>query len=334
MRVDWTTVKTFADNRGMAKFIQYVEWENSYYIKVQDDHFDLETIIDKVSPVPDPSDQKDFEDNYKASANTRVQSAEYNAQNVHILKNIEPSTKAVSHWWNDKTTWYQKSTRVTGETLTDSGDGLTWNSANADWINLVNGKVYGEDLISSTYAAKVYVDAVLQTSGYSIDYSLGDVIFSSSQAGKTVTVDYSHESGSTWSLIPTAGKMINIEHTEIQFCKDAKIPNAYYSGSQTTWFDFEIWVYNPLDLPNKIPYKSTKYKSEMDIINDANLAYGHPRFGNLPGTQDYITLPFNYGSLQPLKSSQGAELRVSLKDDIPIEGSFATVTVYYLSRDE
>ena len=130
--------------------------------------------------------------------------------------------------------------------------------------------------------------------------------------------------------------MINIEHTEIQFSGDVKIPNKFYGDLVTTWFDFQIWVYNPADLPNKILYKNTRYKSETDIINDANLAYAHPKFGNLADTsgKGYITLPFNYGSLQPLKSSQGAELRVKLKDDIPIEGSFATVTIYYLSRDE
>jgi hypothetical protein len=336
MRVDWTTLKGFADTRNIARYIQYVDYENSYFIKVRDEYFELETIIDKVSPVPDPSDQKDFEDNYKASANNRFISTEYGAQNVHVLKPTEPSTKQVSHWWNDKTTWYQKSTRVTGETLTTS-DNLTYSAVNTNFINLENGLMYQEDDYSAPHLVKVYADAVLQTTGFTINYAAGTVTFSSSQSGKTITADYSHPTGagqSTWTLAPEAGKMINIEHTEVQFSGDVKIPNKFFGDASTTWFDFQIWVYNPLDLPNKIPYRTIRYKSEMDIISDANLAYPHPKFGNLPGSSDYLVFPFNYGSLQPLKASQGAELRVSLKDDIPIEGSFASLTVYFLSRDE
>jgi hypothetical protein len=334
MRVDWTTIKAFVDDRSIEKYLQYVEYAGVYFLKANDNYFELHCEIVKESPAVDPSDQKDFEDNYKTNANARLNSGEYNALNVHTIKSMESSTKVVSHWWNDKTTWYQKSSQVTAETLTDSGDGLTWNSANTDWINLVNGLVYNEDTFSTTYLAKVYVDAVEQTTGFTINYATGDVVFGSSQAGKTVTADYSHENGSTWTLVPDAGKMINIEHTEVQFSGDVKIPNAFFSGNDTTWFDFAIWVYDPDDLPNKMLYKSTKYKSEMDIIADANLAYSHPKFGNLPGSGDYLTFPFDYGSLQALKASEGAELRISLKDDIPIIGSYATVTIYFLSRDE
>ena len=330
--VSWNDIKNFATTNGTK--IQWYEFETFYVTTTNNIYFDLVCEIAKTNPKS--TDQTDFETNYKVLNVPKLVSNEYGALNVHVLKTMEPSSKAVSHWWNDKTTWYQKSTRVLAEVLTDSGNGLIFNSAKANWINLFNGKIYQEDKISAPYIIKIYINDVIQTSGYTIDYKLGKVTFDSSQSGKTIKADYSHENGSEWCLAPTAGKMINIEHTEIQFSGDIKIPNKFYGDAVTTWFDFDIWVYNPANLPNKIPYKNTRYKSETDIINDANLAYTHPKFGNLKDTSSngYITMPFNYGSLQALKSSQGAELRISLKDDAPIEGSFATVTINYYSRNE
>jgi len=326
--IKWSDLKSLYDDVG--GHLRHIESDHEYKILLYDESIVHKCIIDK----EDTTDLDDFEDNYKAKSNIRRLSTEYEAQSVHVLKPTEPSTKAVSHRWNDKTTWYQGSTRVTGEALSDSGDGLTFNSANTHWINLANGLIYQEDDISSPYLAKIYVNAVLQTSGYTINYATGDVTFSASKSGQTITADYSYAVSSLWTLEPSSGKMLNIEHTEVQFAGDVKIPNAYHGDSNTTWFDFSIWVYNPADLPNKIQYSNTRYKSEADIISDANLAYPHRQFGNLPGTDEYLTFPFNYGSLQVLRNSVGAELRVSLKDDIPIEGSFANLTVYFLSRDE
>jgi len=97
---------------------------------------------------------------------------------------------AVTHNWCDPTTWYTESERVTDEELSDTGDGLTFDSVHEDWIDLVHGKVYREDLISAPYLPVVKVDGVEKTArapwadsggDYEIDYASGQVTFFESQ---------------------------------------------------------------------------------------------------------------------------------------------------------
>lgn len=336
IEVSWTNFKSVVDVRSMKTYIQYIEFPIEYYLRLNDGWLELECRIKKKDIANNQSDQKDFEDNYKTNANTRLTSSEYNAPSVHVIKSTKTSFKLISHMWNDPTTWYQKSTRITGETPTTS-DSLTYSCVNDKWINLVSGKIYQEDNFSADYVVKVYADAVLQTTGYTIDYLAGEITFGASKAGVAITVDYSYAGtgSSVFTFAPDAGKILLIEHTEVQCSADTKIPNEVHGDSNTTYLDFDIYAYNPADLPNKVPVRSTRYKSELDIINDSNLGQGWiPHFGNLPGGQNIFVFPFNYGTLKPLRASQGAELRVSLKDDIPLEGSFSSLTIYCMSESE
>lgn len=63
----WAEVKSFIDNRSICA--QFVEFSNKYWVVAIDGPFALQTLIPKVSPAPDPSDQKDFEENYKDDGN-------------------------------------------------------------------------------------------------------------------------------------------------------------------------------------------------------------------------------------------------------------------------
>jgi hypothetical protein len=74
MRVDWTELKAFVDERKLS--IQYVTIGNKYWLKAFDGPFDLETTIHKADTAPDPSDQKDFEDNYLPTANRKMNSVD------------------------------------------------------------------------------------------------------------------------------------------------------------------------------------------------------------------------------------------------------------------
>lgn len=244
---------------------------------------------------------------------------------VAVVKPEFSASTKVSHDLTDRTTWYQQSTQVTGETLTDSGDGLTFDGANANWIDLENGKLYDESVINDgTYDVKIYIDDVLQSSGYTVNHSAGSVTFDSSQSGNTIKADYHYENGSTWTLAPTSGKLLQIEHAEIQFSKNISVDAHIY---------FEVWAYNPYDLPNKVMVRQTTYKSVKDLIAAGNLGQGYiPAIDVL--TQDVVVFPFNYVSLITLKSSQGAELRVRVKDDTEFGGEWGVGTFYVISRDE
>ena len=254
------------------------------------------------------------------------------------------SFSRVSHDFTDKTTWYPKSTQVTGETLTFN-TGTTYSGANTHWIDVLNGKIYREYELTQ-YIPKVYDNGVEQTSGYTIDYIAGTVTFDSAPTGP-VTCDYYYGDDATWTLEPDAGKYISLEHSELQFAKNIGMPGAV---------NFEIWVYNPLfnpanpvdpDLvgwfpgsptpagynPLRFLYKYEKYKNIKDIINTANLGQGFiPACGGL--AQDVLVFPFNYVTEIQLLSSQGAQLRITLDNNAPFTGEWGTVTFYCLSEAE
>ena len=96
---------------------------------------------------------------------------------------------------------------------------------------------------------------------------------------------------------------------------------------------FDLYVYNPADLPNKVLFKRTIYKNLKDIINASNLGTGVIKASDV-FTQDVSVLPFAYATEITLQSSVGAELRVSTKGDVPFSGSWGTATFYIVSQDE
>lgn len=248
----------------------------------------------------------------------------------------------------DPTTWYPGSTRVTDEALTDSGDGLTWNSANTNWIDMIHGKVRGEDELKTQetheYEVVVKVDGVemtqrapFATSGgdYTVDYAAGDIIFANSQAGKTVEASYSYTGGSEFRIVPNAGKIIQIEHAEAQFSEDVD-----FSGQIV---EFEIWAYDPNDLPNKVPVDIDKYKSIANFIDEALGAY--PKIPATGGAwpqglaQPTIGFPFRYATVRRLEASSGLELRIRLRSpdgsiSTPFQGERGTATFYCTILDE
>lgn len=247
---------------------------------------------------------------------------------VALRKQEGSSGSIATHDWTDPCTWYSESTRVTGETLALES-GKTYTMVQDNVIDLVHGRVSDEDDFSSAYLVKVYDDASLKTEGtdYTVDYENGKVTFNAgySVVGP-VTADYSYESGSTFKLVPDTGKVLHLEHAELQFSSDIQIPAGSY-------IDFDIYVYNPADLPNKILYKRKRYKNIKDILNSANLGQG--KIQAIAGlTNDILVFPFNYVTAQSLQSSVGAELRVSISDNTPLTGEWATTTFYIMSEVE
>jgi len=162
-----------------------------------------------------------------------------------------------------------------------------------------------------------------------VDYPAGTVTFFASQAGHTVTVDYSYENGSTLYIRPEAGKVLIVEDSEVQFSLDIEMRDTIY---------FQPWAYNPADLPNKVPVaQATTYKTILDFINESRGVYPViPSIGGAKrGTQhDCLNFPFLYKTIKELRSSQGVEVHVWLKDHRRMYGEFATATFYCTSKDE
>jgi len=244
----------------------------------------------------------------------------------HSLVATKPAGSSyaiTSHNLVDRCTWFSQSVKVTDAVLTlDSG--TTYASAHDYWIDLTHARHYLEDRYSAYYPVVIKIDDVVQTSGYTVNYEAGTVTFDEAPSG-VVKATYNYENGSAYILAPSSsGKRLMIEHTEVQFSVNVTIPKPIV---------FEVWVYNPYDLPNKVMYEQIKYKSAKDFINSGNLGQGllH-HFGEL--TQDVVVIPYQYVTVTPLASSTGTELRIRVEDDVALTGELGTVTFYVYEEDE
>lgn len=240
---------------------------------------------------------------------------------VSVMRAEGSSATLCTHDFTNKSTWHQKSIQATGETLSQSG--LVYSGAHNRWIDLEHGKVYDEHSIADKKRPKIYVDAIEVTTGFSINYEEGQVTFDSAPSG-TVTADYWYGNSSEFTITPTPGKILIIEHAELNFTKNIQM---------TAPVNFIVKVYNPYDLPNKIVYQQIKYKNLRDIISSANLGQGFiPAVGELQN--DILVFPFNYATVKPFQSSVGAELIISIDGDIELGGEWGNATFYILSKDE
>lgn len=303
-----------------------------------DDRGRLDTIVANHSGEPLPSDNLPVAlQNVALDQDKQLRTSNYPREvgNTRII--YSPN-------FADKCTWWQGSTQVIGQELTDSGDHLTYNSPHAHWIDLIHGRLSHEDEVGvvpnkSTYLATVYIDGTpaterppFQTSGgdYAIDYTTGDVTFFTSQEGKTVTADYSYAVSSTYVFGPDAGKILKIEKSEIQYSDDVQMNATFY---------YAPFAYNPADLPNKIQAAPAHvYKGLKDFVVEANGVYPiHPAVPNTNGrglARPHINAPFDYGTVRTLYSSMGVEIRIWLDPNEACGGEFAEMTFYCMEFDE
>lgn len=258
----------------------------------------------------------------------------------------------ITHNWCDKTTWYLESTKVTTETLTDSGNGLTFNSANTFWVDMKHGKVTDEDnicaingnkwlsIITVNDVTKTESPAGTTTGDYQINYRTGVVTFNATQAGNTVKATYWYAGSGTFIFKPLAGKKIKLLSVEVQFSIDLELKDTLlftpygYAG-----------VFAPQYVP--VPYAATdliplaapnKYKKIHDFINEANGTY--PVIPIVGGntwrgmTKEIITFPWNYVARTDIHSSYGMQIKISMENNIEQGGELATATFYALSENE
>lgn len=242
---------------------------------------------------------------------------------VAVFKPEYQSFARATHDFTNKCTWYTDSVRVLNETANPISLVL-FGLANTNIIDVVNGVINRQDTLQQ-YRVVVKVNGVEVTSGFTINHVTGQITFAVALlVTDVVTVDYSYATTSRWVIAPSSGKTLIINHSELQFSTDVQV---------TRPLRFEIWVYNPMDLPNKFIYEAVQYNSMKDIIQEANLGQGLiPQVADLP--TDIHVFPFNYVTVKPMGHSIGAELVIKTLDDEPIGGSYGTATFYLTSKDE
>lgn len=249
-----------------------------------------------------------------------------------------------THDWSDRTTWYQRSVAVTNETLTDSGNGLLFNSVNPWWVNIDSdrltydfGRVPERDGTFSDRALRRVVvsvnSVVVPATDYSINFVSGSITFTGSQTGNTVTVSYHHNNNvarrSEWLLNPPPTMAYLLNYIEIQFSQTVVFSSAIFiqiwAGADiATYDDFSDGLYDAGYGQNKSRYRGAK--DFMNICTN-RASKTLPALGGL--TSDIIVFPFDYLIQAQLKSSQGTVVVLHLEDDVPYTNAeLSTVTFY------
>lgn len=321
MEISWLEFKKFVIDRGLS--IQYVEVKGNYWMKAFDGFFEVECLLPLSQ---ENSDTLDFEANFKAKGNKRLeQKTSTSINKVSIYEAEGDASTAVSHNYADPSSWFTGSLPVVNEVLT-LDTGTTFKSAHPYWIDLRNGRCYDEDNImlanANKWEIKIYIDGILQTSGYTLDVKAGKVTFSSLPAG-TVTASYYYADKSYFVVKPRPGKVLSIKAAEVQFTTDIQIKSP---------FIFEAWVNHPVYGYIPVPGSQIAYKNAKDFVSACNEGQG--LIPAWDGLLDVHVFPFNYARPKPIKSSQGVEIRVYIKDHKPVSGQFATATFYIISEPE
>jgi hypothetical protein len=261
------------------------------------------------------------------------------------LTSVEPRVGnelvVCTHNFCDKTTWFGDSIRVTDYICSSSLDGTTFQLPQTNLINLASGKLFDEDAICADvthgYAITVTIGENtlierdhFETAGgdFFVNHASGTITLIN-QTANAITASYSYATTSTWYLIPDPGTAIDIETCEAQFSSNVILRDT---------IQFDIYGYNPYDLPNKILYKSTGYKTMRNMIDEAIGSYPViPAIGGDEGrgiTYPVYGFPFRYGTIRKMISSQGIELRIHLKNDKVFAGEHATATFYCTVKEE
>ena len=278
-----------------------------------------------------------------------------------------PGTKGMSILTpilTDKTTWYQRSVKATNQVLADAGDHLEYGGL-APWINIRHPKLtYSEFSIPmrtglfaehSEYDVVVKKNGTTVTSGFSINYHEGKVVFESpNDPADEVTATFYHLNGvarpSEWILTPPPGFKYLIEHVELQFENNVGVFQdvirfevwanpSFTTGSPkginiaaydaTGWIDpyfGKSWPH----APTAMGQFRARYRNMADIVNAANEGKGTiPPCAEL--TEEIVVIPFNYLQALTLDSKMGTLFRMRTEQDKELStliGSLATATFY------
>lgn len=354
----WTEWKQVYANKNFA--FQYEESVDKYFIWGYDGpEVHLCEIWKSVVPdaavsgsytqIQNDTDKIDFETNYKSKGNEPINSKSSDRSFIVdvSLRKGAPGTDSltiVTHDFSDRTSWYQNSVKVIDGTLTDIGNGLTFQAAVGvrNWINIDSPKLtYDHNKLllrdgtfgkEEEYRVIVKVNNIIaDKSTYTINFIDGSITFSTTKAGSIVTATYYHNDGianrSDFLINPPVGQMFRIEHVEIQFSRYLQFPTQvtlemWAGGTLATYGDFNDTLYNA-----GYGQQRSVYRGHRDLINWCNNQYPViPACGDL--TQDILVFPFKFLVAVDMKSSQGTMFRVHTVNDIPLTGELSTATLY------
>jgi hypothetical protein len=234
-------------------------------------------------------------------------------------------------------------------------ENLQFNDNNVTWktiipftiVDVENPKISEHHKLIPTHAPKVYVDGVQQTphslvnmvyynyidrnnpnkgvyldQDYWIDYDNHQVIFEVAPESNP-TIDYMLVQDSVFEVAPTTGKMLRIKNVESQYSDDHRIVDIPIA---------EFLIYG-----NNVA-KQVKYPGIKSMIDESNKSYPMIPKTQLPQGETVYSpfdLPENsrpiiweYMTAGDLKSSLVMKFKTYLENNIPLDGTYATTTIY------
>lgn len=268
---------------------------------------------------------------------------------VSAEKTNQSRTTIYSPNWCDKTTWYQSSMYIGGETVSLNDTDGYYHLEHAYVIDSYHGKITTEDFLKDSnghnYRVSVMVDGYAKTEqdphygaggDYLVDYTNGVIMPLSWMPvdADTVVVKYHYAASSAFTIMPAAGKQLLINMAECQFSTDIVM---------TDTVNFQVYGYAGVFAPQLgypfntlIPLTDFKYKTINDLYNDACKSY--PQYPPLGGrgwrgmSIPTTVLDWDYVSATTLNSLYGMQIVVSLDHNAAFGGTYATVTFYCTSE--
>jgi len=242
-----------------------------------------------------------------------------------------------SHDFCKKETWYQDSTRVTGETLTDSGNHTLYTPAvSRYWVDATHGKIFGELDLRATYEPVIKVDTVAKTENspnltdgdYSINYATGVVTFNSAQSAQAVvTADYSAAGSSLFKAVAPEGYLWRVGEVKVTMSKDIALKDTIF---------FQLWGNIGAGMQ---PLSGKEvYQTLDDYLQDAaSIDPEFPAPTGDAGTDSWraivssrLSMRFSYqwSAVIDLESAYAMEIRCWLENDTPHVGDCGVATFF------
>ncbi len=298
----------------------------------------LDDIVDNHVIQEIPTEVREF----KLVEDTTKKNDTDNNLKVTVQPRVGSGTTIITHNFGDPCTWYQNSVEIVDEVLIPKVPATydIYKCSKTNIIDIEHGRVTFDERVDQKYCIRVKVNDVVVTSGFTFNYESGEITFDTPlTANDEVKLKFWYATDSIFTIAPTAGKKLKIEHVETQFSADVDMVGK-------TEARFEEWGYDPSNLPNKMLYKRTRYKNISQFIDESNNRFCAELspIDNL--TKKLHVFFWDYPVSRVMLSSVGAEVRVSMYDvaaslsDKPIKNKDgqnlerATVTFYCVSENE
>lgn len=364
MPVSYSTLKALKTATGLAWCYSDPNDANTYTVFIVD--IPRDAVYFTTLPKDDGEDQTDFDGAIKPSATlySSLQDGEASQLVAFIVaprtgsgvpivaaaKTDDARATFITHDWTDKTTWYTASVYVVDEVATDSGNHLLYRVAHQNVIDTYHGKIsdenYLKDSNAKSYRVSVKVNdvAVVEqdphfgTGGdFTFDYETGELTFLVERdPAHVIKVTYHYATTSSFTVKPSAGKVMTLVLTEVQLSVDV-VPTDSVLFQPYGWVQCFAPGYGGLPDNTLIPLGNPSvFKGIKDFLNGSVKAY--PKYPAIGGSgwrgvnQDTIVFDWDYVANTIIDGTKGMEIRVTLQHDTEWTGTFATATFYATQR--